>query len=664
MQGNALDKLFDNIEKQVGKTEGFSQAATDNFYDFLKEGQFVIDGRTIDPDNNPWLTPIYQITRAQVLSNQLADGWTMFKPAQVGATVVMFLFLLWLCIGSEPLQMGYLFPHKSRLEKMVKTRFNPLLAHAKIAPYLAAQRVDTLDTKTIYNSTLHFIYTDGVGAVDSIALQILVLDEVRLMPEAIVEGAMYRMSAQDIRGVLYGSMAGAPGDVMSKSFEKSNQSRWHSRCDNCNCRTSVDISDRVDSRYGLEAAGFDAPTGLPLASLDIPQFIRPDAANSSAYEFFCYHTGDTIAPLNGGYEIHNPSSPNLGLHFGSFLRPQTTASVLFDLYNSSTNRAEFWNSSMGRAVIGAAGSMVNEHHTRDAVKLGTERGLEWGMVNGELFAGVDARTEELHLVIGTVDAICHVEILQGENVFARLEKRLSEWGVSFALVDYLPQTNMTKPLVRRNKNIGVTMFRAGATVRWLKEQKESDISNDIRETRMVLIDGVKGFRHAFHEFTSGAVAVPPQPKYQEVTLKGKLNPQYDVISGTEGFLDSLRNVAIVHRPKPVTTSSGQKLTNEAEFSEAIGKLNYDPHFAYAYLYYRMAILVKADGSVFISGTPTGSQKNKPTKQSPLSFSSGEMCGTCAWFVPDMGYCKARNLYGVASSRPKCQIPNLYQPKTF
>jgi hypothetical protein len=675
---NPFDTLFEELDKQLASDDGsivFSDDAVECFYDFLKEGRFVVDGAFIDPDKFPWLMPFYKIRRADILANKYSAGFSLFKPAQVGYTVAMMLFLCWLCIGEKGLQIGFFFHNKSKLEDLIQTRFNKIVEMPQIQQYIKPKAVNNTRAKQIHNSIIRFLYTEGEGGVDSVPLQVLIFDEVRLMDHSAVEGAKYRAARQSIRAFFYGSTAGTPTDPMAKVFNKSDQQRWHSQCEGCQCKTSVTTAGVPDSRYGKDAADFDAPAGLPLTNIDIPQFIRPIPLERHTdpkitHEYFCYHTGQTIDPLNGGFVAHNPGSAILGFHFGACLSPLTPATEIQYKFENDVDRKEFWNATMALANVGASGALVNSAHTTAARELGAALELEWGDASqhGSLFAGIDCRTEELHVVIGSKEAVVHVEVIQGEQGFQKLEELMARFGVSFYILDYKPQTTLTLPYARRNPRAALANYSQGATVRWRKEQSDWDISEDVRETKIVLIDRTKGIKHAMSEFTLGKVAVPLMPLYQNnfVDRHRKAHIEYDV---AEEFLDGLRNLVVVQKPKEQKLqSSKQKVIVAGETEETIANLNYDPHFAHAFTYYRMAILLQSEGATVL---PIGKRDKRPdgSPRSPRSprgkqaeLSSGGTCGTCAHFVESLGYCKARDITGIVAHRPKCDIPQLYQPK--
>lgn len=663
LESGTENKLLEAFDSAFERKGGFSPEAIACFYVWLKEGMFVVDGVVIDPDNNPWLMPLYTVKRADILANKYADGFVMFKPAQVGASVAVLLLILWLCLGERGLLIAFYFPGATKLKKFVAQRFDPLLRDKRVMAYLKPNATNNLDVKNIHNSLVSFINLESDKSLDSDPVQIGIYDEVRFANQSAVDQTKYRFSAQDIVAKFWMSTAGSPNDLMDTMYSESDQNRWYSQCEGCDCRTKV-VERKVESKSGLEADSLDAPMGLPLADMEPTDFIRK-TSDGHDWEFFCRHTGQVLDPLHGGYAATGASdSRYVGYHFGAFLRPRIagtpSARLIMEEFLKNPNK-EFWNGYMARATIASSGAMVTLENTEAAKKLGAEVGATWTTSPTETtYAGVDCRTEELHLVVGTRDRITHVEIFQGEAVFDRLEQRLLELNVHTTIIDYLPQSNLTLPLVRRNKNIFLGLPRPGEMVRWKKEQEDFDVDDDVKTTKMVLFDQVKAFVYAMGEFNAGRVAVPPAPLRPiggVIDRRGKHQLDFDV---AEDFLNHYRNVAVIHRPKQVRVPGSKMMVQlPGQFDEQIGQIDFDPHFAHAGVYQRLAVHLRGTGndvwSMKKQVVQDASQQKSLTK---AKITEARVCGNCTYFVPERGYCEARRMGGIAASRPFCTIPGL------
>ncbi len=643
---------LDQVFKLDGK-DRFSSEAIERFDMFLKEGQFIFDkSNLIEPDGYPWLDPVYRITRTEVMNNKFKIGLVVYKPSQIGATTAALLFLIWLCLGEFGLKIGFFFPQKTKLEIMVGTRFNPILKHPKFAPYLKPGRVDNLGVKEIGNSLLMFFYTDGVGAVDTFPLNVGWWDEVRNMPGSAVELADHRLRAQPVQARFYSSTAGAPNDTMEKLYEGSTKMEWHTQCANCSCST-------------------DGHPGKVMANMEVEQIIREVGGIT---EFYCGDTGLVLEPTKGHFVAHAPDAPMVGIHFPAFVNPLTDATMTLKHFREDGDRKEFWNNYFAKATISSAGAFVNYDHLRRMKELGASYGerqelLEWSSspIAEPTYFGVDCRTQELHLVVGTATRITWLEVFQGANNWQMLEKRIEELAPNAGIIDYIPLTDLTLAFVKRNPVASVSMFRPGAMARWRDAQTDSSISGDAREAKMALFDQVKSFVYGYGQIKKDAIAFPPGPLYQAgyraAREKGKMYSQFDVAGE---FLDHLLNVELVHRPKEERLPGGRGTIQIAgQFDESIGKGRYDPHFAFAFIYMIMATHLHGGGGSVLSMRRGQFVAPSMSPYASRAQKKQRVCGECKWFDLTTSFCSARSLTTPADDPVAgcvARHPGLFKPR--
>lgn len=607
-------------------TRRFTAEAIESFRVFLREGGFVdAEGNRIDPDGYPWQDPLYDITRSDILANRYEHGFAEKKAAQTGATTGVFLLMAWLCLGKQPLAVGFFFPQKDKLQVLVKTKFDPLIrSSAKMRSYLGGDRVSNVLVKQIGRGVVHFIYFEGEGAVDSVSLNVLCFDELRLLDPLKVDQAKYRQAAQDVRATFYTSTAGLPGDRMEKLFERSDRREWHSRCAGCTCLSK-----------GWDEGTLEFPGKILANYEDLARFIR--RTEDGGWEYYCETSGLPLDPLNGGYQVHAPENQLIGLHFAAVLSPRTTAARVMRQYEDADNKREFWAATMARATIDARGAIVKPEHVAHARLLGRthEDGpLAWHERHpwGPTWGGGDVRHEEIHAVFGARDRLVWAEVFQGPACFETLERRIAELGCLRFVIDREPQTNETTALARRNPRVVLADFAAGALVRWRGEQKDHSIADEVRGERRLLIDKVLGFKHALAQFADGKIAMPDAELWQHGFLDRRRRPldRRDIARELE---DHLYNIVLSHKPRERKDAGGQKVVIAGEYDEEFVQGAFDPHFAYAFLFWRMGLQVDGEGGRVL-GMPRRDPGAAPPERSTRAGerAAARVCGGCTRLV--------------------------------
>jgi len=109
----------------------------------------------------------------------------LMKAAQMGATIYMMLkaFHMSLFHASwgfdHPIKIGFYFPDSKGIGRVVKDRVVPLMKSCNdLRPYSKEQRQDL---RPVGKSSLYFLYMGGQSTKDSVPMNALFFDEVRLV---------------------------------------------------------------------------------------------------------------------------------------------------------------------------------------------------------------------------------------------------------------------------------------------------------------------------------------------------------------------------------------------------------------------------------------------------------------------------------------------------
>lgn len=187
--------------------EQISVLAHNSFALWSQFSGIEVDSRPFDFDKHRYLLPIY-------LDDSHEIAW--IKSAQMGATIWEVLRLLWFC-RYKTLKAGLYFPTQDGVNNLSKDRLGPII---RSIPELAmavsnAEGTEALNLKQIRNinnrvSSLYMLYLGGTASKDSVPLDVVAFDELRLVEAADVDQALERISHSTYKYKMYVSTAGYP----------------------------------------------------------------------------------------------------------------------------------------------------------------------------------------------------------------------------------------------------------------------------------------------------------------------------------------------------------------------------------------------------------------------------------------------------------------------
>lgn len=158
--------------------------STESFALWTQTSGVTVDGNTIDFNSHRYLLPIY-------LCNDTEMVWQ--KAAQMGATVFMLLKVIHWLHTHQGRKAGLYFPTKEGVENLSKDRLTPLL---QSIPDLNStiDLQDKLGLRKIGKSSFYLFHLGGVASKDSVPLDFVAFDEVRLCKPQDIDQAMERIS--------------------------------------------------------------------------------------------------------------------------------------------------------------------------------------------------------------------------------------------------------------------------------------------------------------------------------------------------------------------------------------------------------------------------------------------------------------------------------------
>lgn len=393
--------------------------SSESFALWTQTSGVTVDGNPIDFNSHRYLLPIYLCDEDEIV-------WQ--KAAQMGATVYMLLKLIHWLHTHQGRKAGLYFPTKEGVENLSKDRLTPLL---QSIPELngSIDTQDKLGLRKIGKSSLYLFHLGGVASKDSVPLDFVAFDEVRLCKAGDIDQAMERISHSPYKKRILMSTCGLPGADIAARFDLGTQYIWYSKC---KCDPGVDLA-----RTFPDCVVDDKKRGKLYLRCPKCKYVIND-------------------PQNGRYVAKNPTAPYPSFHVSQLVSKYMPLSHLWDFYNRTTNKAEFYNAKLGLPYI----DVENQGVTLQQLKACIDPTLEWarpGKQPAPCAMGVDVGGGYVYATIADLTdskkRIRHFEIVEAENPrymqngqrvtpFKRLYELMNEFNVQLCVIDAMPNYDM------------------------------------------------------------------------------------------------------------------------------------------------------------------------------------------------------------------------------
>jgi hypothetical protein len=701
----ALENVFSDVFSDNGD---FSPGAVENFYVFLKEGQFVSDNHPVDPDRFFWLDDMYHITRTDVLGVRDEEGEWVLEPkfkngiffrkaSQMGASIWSVLFMLWLCIDrTRGLSIGCFWPNERELQTFVQTRLDKVLASSvKMMKYMEDSKVDSTVAKQIGASTVHFRHVSGRSTADSVPLDVILCDEVRLWdtPGDTVQRLKERYGQSSVKLLALFSTVGSVGDYMEQRWAESNQIKYFTYCRANNCHTEIGDDPAQSSQnrvfQGSDLGGVDKSRmlvqGVVLSDYLPDQVIMEEVKDEegkviSASHYICPCCASPIQKRwEGHYVTTRPRANGMyALEFAKTISRLFPPQEMLSEYLTATDMKQFMNGALAKPWLDPEGRPIKQENW-DAARAAGEH-LRWvsGGLGGRNFLGGDLRANELHFCIGQIGQngemgqFLRVGVYQKSDWKAFIERLMDLFQIEKAVLDYLPfTTDMLELANRYQGRIFLSQYKPGPVIRTVASENSKGnrkVSPDGREKHMVFLDQYKSLLASLTSFSNGQWRIPRGPLYQReyIGRKKKIISVFDVVEGmegvgNEGFRHHLMGLAVVTKSKDTTNKSREKVhksgIQQSEMQDASG---FDPHWAHCFNYMVMASQLSGGAMQILRSkeefaSPTGEGKLGIPANGRVSGNTtitGQLGGGESWMLPTIKPMNAYKTCGVCVHGPE------------
>lgn len=468
--------------------------------------KLLVDHRPFNFEHHKYLIDIYECEDHEIC---------VMKAAQMGLTIWLLLKVLHILLYKGPIKAGIYFPTADGAIKMSKDRLTPLIMDnpGLRKRVVASQFTDTLGLKQIGQSSLYITHTGGVASKDSMPLDLLAFDEVRLIDPRDLDQALERVShASDPDSdkepyKFYISTAGLPGTDIHARFMRGDQRYWHTKC-GCG----------------------DKPEDWVILSDVFPECVIDDG--SGDYYLRCPQCGFRINdPQNGAYVAHNPGAPYTSFNIHQMMSKYIPLRDIMSSFQTTSNISEFVNAKLGKPYIDEENVPV----TDDILAACVNTQAPWGKAPPENVEctgmGIDQRGGQNHVVIGqklknSKVRIIHVEEVDSKNPvyhvaghevspFQRCYQLMREYDVDTCVCDLMPNTNESAAFARAFPG-RVFLATYSPTVSgkslavWGDRVKNEDtrIDASMRNKYTVKLDRYRSVEHTLSQWVKRRIEIP------------------------------------------------------------------------------------------------------------------------------------------------------------
>jgi hypothetical protein len=372
----------------------------------------------------------------------------IIKAAQVGASEFLLSEAFWSAMRHGR-STYYTLPTARGMQSFVKTKVVPAI---EAAPAIkAVLGTDDVSVKKIGRAFMHFVGAQSIGQVISASAERVVRDEYDFIPYE-VRPVIPKRSGFAIDSELEDVCVPTfPETGIDARYEESDRKEWAVYCPRCR-KWHVPIWSNVD----LDRALLRCAT---------PR---------------CNNWVDRLGP--GKWFAGNRDSKISGYRISKLFSPRATLEELIATFRACESELEiqyFWNSDLGIAY-----SAKGENIDRTTLDGCVDRAYHLPSgASGPTFMGVDVG-KLLNVRINKYSGRRAVPVFIGsfEN-FEDLDELLPRFGVSFFVVDALPETREALKFVNRHSKRGaVAYFTQGLGTKYFKnrpDEKRVDLNRNL-----------------------------------------------------------------------------------------------------------------------------------------------------------------------------------------
>lgn len=351
------------------------------------------------------------------------------KAAQMGFSTKNLLRCIYKCKYTYPLGVLYLLSTRSDVTEFSKGKFSRLIEDNQGIRSWLAKDVGSANLKRIGEGYVYFRGTKTKGALKSIPADELVVDEFDEHDPKQIDLALERLSHSQYGYRRYLSTPTLPDYGIDLLYQQTDQRHW---IVTCKCGTDNCLEDQFPDCLG-------------------------ELANGDVIKI-CRGCREKLVPVHGQWVAKRSSIPIKGVYISQLNSAVITPKAVLDSYKQHVlrvlpvlgggvpNPKEFWNSKMGMGYVEAENRLSKEQVYACCGNYGIE-----SSDHGPCSMGVDQRSTELHVVIGTKrfskPRILHIGIYKD---WKDLHPLMKSFNVAMCVVDGLPETRNARAFAKKH----------------------------------------------------------------------------------------------------------------------------------------------------------------------------------------------------------------------
>jgi len=598
-----------------------------NAFEFVMRYRPRVEGKRIQFDEWEHLKEIYEDTSRFLV---------LMAGAQTGKTALQLSHLTRNLFAEYGSLFGYYVPTNDLARIVSDDRYGPYIkTMPDIAPLLGqataqVKGVNATHKKSLGNSVVFFMSSNGVASTESLPLSAIYLDEVRRMDRGDIERIQQRYSAQMSPIDVKVSTAGYPNESIHTYFLRGSQKYFH---------TETDHSDGYVLSRNFPDCIMDLRTATPAMRRKVEHAFssagRPlcnmNEAQRKQYPLACYfdhRTGKIITnPRDGWWQADNPRAFVASYQMPQMLSPMWPAGRVLDAFERNEDRQEFYNSCLGIPYIDEERRPVKDDHLLACINgdliwpANESRHWRKRRIRNSVM-GVDCQAGYLIAVIKTLTEngrgrLLHVEVVYqgnpghvGDNPWVRLAELMDEYDVRIAVIDAAPHLNEALRFATAFRGrVWLATYTGGESglITWcdaVSKKRKKGVSADIATRFRVLINRTRGLQWSLGRWPLRMNEVPPPDRlWQKLPVRSDGKPELvaRLAGGSWNPIQIVRDLFFWHQKcvmfeDSVAASDKVKMGSVKVDAAAVGKtkivavhVECDPHFAHANLYCDVAL---------------------------------------------------------------------------
>jgi hypothetical protein len=548
--------------------EDLNYLSKDNFALWSLTSGAKVDSNDVDFQKHRYLYPIYCDNSTEIV-------W--MKSAQMGATVYMLLRTLWWLYQHQGRKACLYLPNAELSQNTSKDRLAPLIE--SIPPIARMMAVDDkLGLRKIGTSSFYLFHLGGVSSKDSVPLDYVSFDEVRLCKDKDIDQALERISHSIYKYKVFMSTAGMPESSIHRRYILGTQHVWQSAC---GCTSG--------SGWGCDLARA------------FPDCVVADDPRRPIPYLRCPKCKFEIKdPQNGKYIPHNPGAGYNSYHVSQLASKFISIPEIWDFWKRTTNISEFYNSKLGLPYVDEENRGVSMTQLEACV----DPHLEWAKpkkMENHTAMGVDQGGGYCYVTIADnkdgKKRIRHLEIIEQHNPqykeagqlqspFKRLTQLMNEYNVKLCVVDAMPNINDAIQFAQQFPGrVFLAYYNKDAKdiVQWGDKKKYKEVLRKagplLKFKYLCILNRFSSLDFAFGEWAGGNVVCPDPDKLAQMCFDeqtGQLAPE----SSCRRMFSHL--VRMVKNYREINPETG-----EGKWEFIFG--GQDPHFCHSWNYCNAAL---------------------------------------------------------------------------